>query len=262
MNTTAIIAAIIALLGGFAVGTALPDDDATSASQITNQARERFMSENPPAQDFVSMRPGIENLPEQSLSQAEIDGLLLMREEEKLARDVYQTLYEQWGLRIFANIAQSEQTHTEAMRDLLDKYNLTDPVTDDTIGVFTNPDMQKLYDDLTAQGSESEVAALKVGATIEDLDIKDLQELIAETDNEDIALVYENLTRGSRNHMRAFTRQLSMRGETYEPQYISTEEYEAIISGEQETGMGEHSGNNMSGSQGRGGGRGWGMNRQ
>lgn len=238
MNVTAIIAAIVALLGGFFAGSAITYVEPTPEAQITNQARERFMSENPPAQDFVSMRPGIAELPAQTLSTEEIDGLLLMREEEKLARDVYQTLYEQWGLQIFTNIAQSEQTHTEAVRDLLEKYDLTDPVTDDTIGVFVNETMQQLYADLVAQGSESEVAALQVGATIEDLDISDLQKLTAETDNEDIKLVYENLTRGSRNHLRSFTRQLTMRGETYEAQYISADEYTEILNSSTETGMG------------------------
>lgn len=216
------------------------------------------MSENPPAQDFVSMRPGISDLPSEALSEGETDGLLLMREEEKLARDVYQTLYEKWGLQIFANIAQSEQTHTEAVRDLLEKYNVTDPVTDDTIGVFKNETMQKLYTDLVAQGKGSEVAALTVGATIEDLDINDLQDLITETDNQDIKLVYENLVRGSRNHLRAFTRQLEMRGEAYEPQYISATDYQSIIDSSQETGTGGAS--IQDGGMGKhgGGNRGWG----
>lgn len=261
MNTIGIVTALIALLGGLAVGSTLSPNDTPDVAEITNQNRTRFMSENPPAQDFVSMRPGISDLPSEALSEAEVTGLLQMREEEKLARDVYQTLYEKWGLNIFANIAQSEQTHTEAVRDLLEKYDLTDPVTNDTIGVFTDETLQKLYTDLVAQGNASEVAALKVGATIEDLDIKDLQDLSAATDNQDIKLVYENLTRGSRNHLRSFTKQLEMRGETYAPQYISATDYQAIVSGSQETGMG---GNNTQVQSGNGGGmhgggnRGWG----
>ncbi len=255
MNITAIIAALVALLGGFAAGSAISTNDTPDTNQITNQAQERFMNENPRAEDFVSLRPGISALPSETLSAEERAGLLLMREEEKFARDVYQTLYEQWGLKSFSNIAQSEQTHTEAVRDLLLKYNIEDPVTDDTIGVFTNPTFQELYDTLIAQGSESEVAALTVGATIEDLDIKDLQNLIAQTDNQDIALVYENLTRGSQNHLRAFTRQLAQRGETYEPQHISAADYQDIITSDQEMGVGKQTGGH--GQSGRGwGGRG------
>ncbi|MCA9362623.1 DUF2202 domain-containing protein [Candidatus Kaiserbacteria bacterium] len=207
------------------------------------------------------MRPRIETLPTQTLSEAETNGLLLMREEEKLARDVYQTLYEQWGLKIFNNIAQSEQTHTEAVRDLFEKYNITDPVTDDTIGVFKNETLQQHYNDLVAQGSASEVAALTVGATVEDLDIADLQDLIVETDNEDILFVYDNLSRGSRNHLRSFTKQLTMRSESYEAQYITAEEYKAILESTQETGNGDPGGNMQNGSGSRGWGGGQGRNR-
>ena len=251
MNTYAIIAAIIALIGGVIIGTNVKNNDnLVTYEQRGNQGRYQEYNNDMIASDYVSTRPGIASLPAESLSTEEKDGLLLMREEEKLARDVYQTLYDKWGLRIFANIAQSEQTHTEAVRDLLVKYDLTDPVTDDAIGVFVNSDLKTLYDSLVEKGLRSENDALIVGATIEDLDIKDLQNLTNKTDNADIKLVYENLTRGSRNHLRAFTRQLDARGLTYEPSYISTTEYENIISSNQENG-----GAQMGGGKGN---RGWG----
>lgn len=258
MNSAAIITSLVALLAGLGIGTVIqPDNDESKTMSSTN---ERSATEIVAVEDFVSTRPAVASLPNQSLSQTEIDGLMLMREEEKLARDVYQTLYDTWGLRIFSNIAQSEQTHTEAVRDLLEKYELDDPVTDDSIGVFSNKDMQALYDSLTEEGKLSEVDALRVGATIEDLDIKDLEDLLKQTDNADITLVYENLVRGSHNHMRAFTRQLSNRGETYEPSYITATEYETIISAAQETGSGSGGGRGTGGSHNGGGGnRGWGM---
>jgi hypothetical protein len=257
MNTT-IIAAIIALLGGFAAGNYYSDSPAPQTAPVEHQAQTQLASEHPVAQDFLSMRPSIADLPEESLSEAERAGLLLMREEEKLARDVYQTLYEEWGLPIFKNIAQSEQTHTEAVRNLLEKYEIPDPVTDDTIGVFQNEDMQRLYDDLTARGNISEISALQVGATIEDLDIKDLQDLLIETDNEDVTLVYENLSRGSRNHLRSFVRQLDARDESYTPEYIDQTLYQSIIDSERETGMTNHGSTQNSQSQ-PGNGRGWGQ---
>lgn len=37
------------------------------------------------------------NLPKEELNQTEIDGIMLMREEEKLAHDVYLTLHNKWG---------------------------------------------------------------------------------------------------------------------------------------------------------------------
>ncbi|WP_457750504.1 DUF2202 domain-containing protein, partial [Thermococcus sp.] len=139
-----------------------------------------------------------------NLSQDEIDGLLWMVEEEKLARDVYLTLYQEWGIQVFSNIANSEQMHMDSVLGLIEKYNLTAPETLDQVGVFTNPELQALYDQLIDMGSRSEEDALKVGALIEETDIKDLEKWINETDNEDIKAVYSNLMAGSDNHLRAF----------------------------------------------------------
>ncbi len=171
------------------------------------------------------------------LSQDEIDGLLQMREEEKLARDVYSELFDQWNMQIFSNIASSEQTHTDAVKVLLESYGIDDPVNSDERGSFDDNDLKDLYVSLTAKGKGSLLDALIVGATIEDLDIKDLNELLEDTDNEDIILVYENLRKGSRNHLRAFNRQIENYGGTYEAQYLQQSEVDSIISGEQERGQ-------------------------
>ena len=145
------------------------------------------------------------NLP---LSEAEVNWLMKMREEEKLARDVYLTLYDKWNLRVFSNIARAEQIHTDAIKDLLDYYNLEDPVTDDTIGNFTDSEMQKLYDNLVKQGNNSLTDALKVGVTIEKLDINDLEKAISASDHSNIISTYERLKAGSYNHLNAFNRNL------------------------------------------------------
>lgn len=184
----------------------------------------------------VNHQMEIDNYPVEELSQEEINGLLLMREEEKLARDVYLTLYDIWELRIFSNIAQSEQQHMDAVLSLIEKYDLNDPVKVDERGTFENEDLQKLYNQLIEQGSKSLEDALIVGATIEDLDIKDLQELNEVADNQDITTVYNNLEKGSRNHLRSFTKLIGRNGGSYDPQYISDEYYNTIISGEMETG--------------------------
>ena len=178
----------------------------------------------------------LESVEKSSLSNGEAEGILLMREEEKLARDVYLTLYDKWGLRTFTNIAGAESTHMDAMGILLERYNLDDPIKSDTIGVFTNPEMQNLYDTLVTQGSESFNAALNVGATIEDLDIYDLERLIADTNNDDLKIVYQNLLKGSRNHMRAFDMQLSRNGINYEAQFISNESLSVILNTDMERG--------------------------
>ena len=182
------------------------------------------------------------DLPKQELSEAEIAGLVKMREEEKLARDVYRALYDKWQLTVFANIAASEQTHTDMVKLLLDKYELDDPYID-SVGVFKDSTLQALHDTLVAIGSISQDSAIYVGCTIEDLDIWDLEELLQETDNQDIRTVYQNLMKGSRNHMRAFTKQYAKSGKTYVPQYISQEEYTEIINSPVEPGVVDADGN-------------------
>ncbi|MFM1931319.1 MAG: hypothetical protein RL226_622 [Bacteroidota bacterium] len=137
------------------------------------------------------------------LSADEAAGLLFMREEEKLARDVYTKMYELWGMPVFQNIARSEQNHMDQIKLLLDRYDLTDPAL--APGQFTDPDLQALYDQLVVQGSASLADAMNVGILIEQTDIADLQSRIAQTDNTDIQWVYNNLLNGSYNHLAAFS---------------------------------------------------------
>jgi hypothetical protein len=165
------------------------------------------------------------------LSAEETAGLLKMREEEKLAHDVYMFLFEKWGLNSFENIARSEQTHMDEVKVLLDAYGLSDPASGKPAGVFTDPELQKLYNDLTGQGSESLAAALKVGGAIEEIDILDLREQVKNVTRADIQVVYQNLENGSENHLRAFSGSLERQtGETYLPQYMSADDYQAITS--------------------------------
>lgn len=141
-----------------------------------------------------------------AISPTESASLQYMREEEKLAHDVYVTLYAKWGLRMFNNISAAEQRHTDAIVTLLNRYGIDDPAAGNPVGVFTNPDLQALYDKLIAQGSVSAAEALKVGVLIEQTDIQDLKTHIAETTKADILRVYNNLLAGSQNHLRAFSR--------------------------------------------------------
>lgn len=172
----------------------------------------------------------------QELSQEEIEGLYLMREEEKLARDVYYKLYSIWGQRTFSNIADSENQHMSMVGILIERYNLTDPIQEDIKGEFKNEELQTLYNNLIEKGSKSLLDALIVGATVEDLDIKDLEELLAQTDNKDITMIYENLQKGSRNHIRTFVAKIEQNGGNYSAQYISQEELEEILATSKETG--------------------------
>ena len=117
------------------------------------------------------------------LTADEIAGLLFMREEEKLARDVYLTLNEQWGMNIFNNIAASEQMHIDAVVNLLNVNNIPDPAANNGTGEFANQELQTLYDQLIATGSQSLADALKVGGAIEEIDIMDLDKRMNSTSN-------------------------------------------------------------------------------
>ncbi|HZJ47781.1 MAG TPA: DUF2202 domain-containing protein [Acidimicrobiia bacterium] len=174
------------------------------------------------------MKALLSRMPTSTLTAQQIDDLLWTREEEKLAHDVYSALNDKWQLPTFADIASAEQTHSDAIAQLLDRYNLDDPTDGEPAGVFSKTDLQKAYDQFLAQGSESLIAALTVGATIEEMGIFDLQQRA--TDAPDVALVYAFSQMASRNHLRAFVSVLTERGETYMPTYISQEEYDSIIS--------------------------------
>jgi len=192
------------------------------------------------------------NFPVEELSDIEIAGLNQMREEEKLARDVYLTLFTSWNQKVFDNISKAEQRHMDAILCLLNKYDIPDPVENNDIGVFTDDDIQSLYNTLIEQGNQSLVSALTVGAIIEDLDIYDLIEISGKIDNQDILAVFNELTKGSRNHMRAFVSQLSLQNESYSPQYITTDLFNSIINSGMERGgsICNNSGNSNNGNKG------------
>jgi len=176
-------------------------------------------------------------LPKQDLSQAEKQILLQMRQEEKLAHDVYFTLYSKWNVPIFNNIAKSEEVHTQRWKEMLQKYDISDPVKDTEIGKFADQKFTDLYNKLVAQGSKSLKDAYIVGATIEDMDINDINQALTKTDNDDIKMILNNTRQGSYHHLRAFTRMLKRSFDyQYEPQYISKEDFQKIISAP----MGKH----------------------
>jgi hypothetical protein len=180
----------------------------------------------------------------QTLSENEKSGILLMREEEKMARDVYQTLNEKWDQMPFTHISESEINHMAQMKLLIDKYSLKDPVekNGDKRGVFDNQLLKKLYDELILSGNSSLEAAFRAGAKVEEVDIRDLKEAMARTNNEEIKTTYNYLVRASENHLRAFVRNLKRLGVDYTPVVMGKAEFDAIISSDQGKGMGRGKG--------------------
>ncbi len=162
--------------------------------------------------------------------------MVFLREEEKMAHDVYATLGPQWPLTVFASIEESEQRHMDTVLLLLQAAGVADPAADRGIGEFTNPELASLYAILVAQGSVSALEALVVGATIEDYDLADLATSAAAATDPIVLGVYANLAKGSRNHLRSFVSQIVASGGSYAPQFIDAATYEAIVSSPMERG--------------------------
>ena len=178
--------------------------------------------------DSGNLAQELGSVPAGMLTPAEEQDILFMQEEEKLARDVYAALYERWQIPSFRNIGEAEQTHLDSMTVLVDRYRLESRISDER-GAFSNETLRFLYNDLVARGSASPEEALRVGALIEEIDIVDLQKAMTRTSRQDILLVYGNLAKGSRNHLRAFVKVMDQQGIAYIPQVLPPEEYQAIV---------------------------------
>lgn len=192
-------------------------------------------------------------VPVGTLDAAEEAGVLYTREEEKLARDVYTALFTAWQEAEFARVAAAEQRHMDAVGVLLDRHGLTDPVGTNPAGVFANAQLAALYSELVARGRQSRHEALRIAALIEELDIHDVSALLAATDEADLKTVYENLARGSRNHLRAFVAALADEGVTYVPVHLTAEEFAAIVAAGWERGPAKNGMGRGAGQRGRGG---------
>ncbi len=166
------------------------------------------------------------------LNPAEKEALAYMREEEKLAHDVYVVMSGKWGAPLFWHLSMCEQMHTSAAKNLLDHYGLADPASS-SLGVFANPALQSLYDDLLPRGSQSLAGALSVGAAIEEIDYRDLEKRLAQAQHGDIQRVFGMLMNGTRHHLRLFVSNLNAQtGQVYQPRYLSQETYQSLtISG-------------------------------
>lgn len=212
------------LIIALAVGLVLP-----LSADAGNRNRDRLSEQ-------CSLNLILKQLPEEHLGNTERSDLIFAREEEKLARDVYLSLFEQWELKAFKRIARSEKTHMKAVRTLIRKYDLDDPAKNAAIGVFQNSTLQALYADLVSFGSTSLVRALTVGVLIEEMDIADLERMLSRTNNEDTRTLYQNLLRGSRNHLRKYAALLDAQNADYTPEYLSPERFAEIVSSPKEKG--------------------------
>ena len=178
------------------------------------------------AEDLMAL---IQDIPASPLSPEEQAGLLFMTEEERMARDLYAAFFERWNLPVFESISRSETQHLATLVALADRYGAEAAVSELPPGEYASSDLQTLYDSLLAQGSTSIAGALAVAAEVEEIDIVDLERFIAASDNDDLRIIYQNLTKGSRNHLRSFVAQLERLDETYTAQHLDTAYFERIL---------------------------------
>src|SRR6187401_580093 len=183
--------------------------------------------------------------------------VLRMREEEKMARDVYLVMNDKWDHQVFSHISESETYHMSQMKLWVDKFGVDDPVTrnNDKRGVFTDQSLQKLYNELTASGLQSKEAAFRAGAKVEEVDILDLKAALAGTNNADLQSTYKYLIHASENHLRAFVRNLKALGIDYKPVVMDQKEFDEIMNG-QGGGMGMKKGTGKGNQCGMGNGNG------
>ena len=142
-----------------------------------------------------------------ALTTEDASTLLFIKQEEKLARDVYLALGDIWGNPAFYNIAKSEQQHMKAVDALIARFALEDTSPTEA-GVFSIPALTELYETLMAKGLLSEKDALEVGVLVEETDIADLQAMIAQIEDEAVDQTLGNLLRASYKHLAAFSGQL------------------------------------------------------
>jgi hypothetical protein len=157
----------------------------------------------------------------------DLQGMRFIWEEEKTARDLYRSFYNETNQSIFMNLERSEQNHMDQVKSIMDRYGVSTPVPDQ--GALENQTLIQIYADLLSRGNRSGEEALMAAATFEEISIMDLQEEIAATDNQDLIAVYQGLLAGSRKHLRSYSSALKDQGIAYTPQYLSKAEFDQII---------------------------------
>jgi len=253
--------------------SACNSEEQTSALDTLNTQNYLGGNTSDSSNEFVVMNPVIETTGQSDsandseatdeletsskLDSAEQHHLIFMREEEKLARDVYASLASMWpDSRVFVNIGEgSEQTHMDIIRDKLVDYGMDDPDPEanslpSSIGVFTGEVYGAYFFDkyqlLINKGSQSELDALYVGAFIEELDMHDIVEcpkVIVDTDNgitncglnytdeKPLIIAYSSLLDGSKNHLRSFVGRIEniIGAGNYAAQVITQDEVNDIL---------------------------------
>ena len=169
-------------------------------------------------------------LPKQDLSQSEKQVLNNARQIEKLAHDVNFTLYSKWNIPAFLRKSSAAEMKTQCVKQLINKYDLQDPVNDNEIGKYADNNLVKIYNNFVEQGSKTLNDAFIVSAQLQDYLIYNLKQDSTKIDNDDIKLVINNLLNSAQRDLAMTVKRLEKFGITYTPKYISQQEFEQIMS--------------------------------
>ena len=187
-----------------------------------------------------SIKDLILSAPLSTLTQEAKDTLSYMGNEERLAYDVYNYLYDYHlnnnteAINQLTNIAtNAEYVHIQTVQLLVQKYITSESdftnvdlnennykesaIEDMNAGVYDISAIQNLYDLLISKGVQSKQDALEVGCMVEVTDINDLDKdiLIAQESNaDDVVAAFEFLRDGSYSHYWAFDSGLKNMGVT------------------------------------------------
>lgn len=183
-----------------------------------------FLADSADGRDLPVMAPPV------APSADEAADLAYLRGTGKLARDLFLRFAEAWDREPFAAVAIAGQNDMDAVLRLLRKYRVADPAPGNPVGEFSDAELQALYTTLLQRGLAGELQALQVGGLVEEADITDLALSMAHTMKADLRAVYGNLACGSRNHLRAFAREIrALTGQSYVAQSMSQAAVDAIL---------------------------------
>jgi hypothetical protein len=166
-----------------------------------------------------------------ALHAADSPALVRLHEEEILAHDLYVALSKVHpDLMPLRNIPASEARHRDAMAAILGKEKIT--AAEVPAGRrFSSPGLDQLLKGWLEEGKKSPADACRIGVRLEEHDIADLRK--AQVDFPAHKEVFAALEAASNNHLRAFHRNLTRHGGTYQPEVLTAAEFKAILDGTQ-----------------------------
>ncbi len=132
-------------------------------------------------------------------------GLQFAREEERMARDLYQALADKYdGALPFSRITLSEQRHFDAVGALLDRYDVADPADGRKAGSYADATLQNLYDGWLADGRSRSTRPTTSAWPWRSATSPTSRARSSRASRADVTQVFTALLNGSQHHLAAF----------------------------------------------------------